>query len=69
MSFGGLILTNAGRNELIRAEMGTKFELTHVVLGEGRYNGTYTAISSLVNKVMEIPITRISRTDDEVLLN
>ncbi len=68
MSFGGLILTNAGRNELIRAEMGTKFELTHVVLGEGRYNGTYTAISSLVNKVMEIPITRISRTDDEVLL-
>lgn len=68
MSFGGLILTNAGRNELIRAEMGTKFELTHVVLGDGRYNGAYTAISSLVNKVMEIPITRISRTDDEVLL-
>ena len=66
MSFGGLILTNSGRNELIQAEIGGTFNITHVVLGDGSYNGSYTAINSLVNKVMEIPITRISRSEDEI---
>ena len=38
MSFSGLILTNAGRNELIKAEMGTPFRITAVAFGDGSYN-------------------------------
>lgn len=68
MSFGGMILTNAGRNELIRAEMGECFKITHFVLGDGKYNGAYTAVTGLVNQVMEIPVAGISRTEEGVLV-
>lgn len=66
MSFSGLILTNAGRNELIKAEMGTPFRITAVAFGDGSYNGSYMAIKSLAHKVMELPVTRIERKGDEV---
>lgn len=66
MSFSGLILTNAGRNELINAEMGTPFRITDIVFGDGSYNGSYMAIKSLAHKVMELPITKIERKGDEV---
>lgn len=68
MSFGGLVLTNLGRNELIKAELGEKFNITHIVLGDGKNNGSYTTIENLVNKVMELPISKVYRKGDEVLV-
>lgn len=66
MSFSGLILTNAGRNELIKAEMGTPFQITAVAFGDGSYNGSYMAIKSLAHQVMELPVTKIERKGNEV---
>lgn len=61
MSFSGLILTNSGRNELAKAEMGEKFCITDIVFGDGQYNGTRTDIKELVNPIMSLPVTKIER--------
>lgn len=66
MSFSGLILTNLGKNELIRAEMGNTFNITHIVLGDGVYTGAYTSIKNVINPVIEIPVTHIYRDGEEV---
>ena len=68
MSFGGLILTNDGRNEIAKAELGQTFLITNVILGDGFYSGSYNAIASLVNPVMTLPIGKIERKESEVWL-
>ena len=68
MSFGGLILTNDGRNEIAKAELGQTFLVTNVILGDGFYSGSYNAVASLVNPVMTLPIGKIERKESEVWL-
>lgn len=68
MSFGGLILTNDGRNEIAKAELGQMYSITDVIFGDGIYNGSYNAITALVNPVMTIPITKVKRKESEVWL-
>ena len=68
MSFGGLILTNDGRNEIAKAELGQMYSITDVIFGDGIYNGSYNAITALVNPVMTIPITKVERKESEVWL-
>ncbi len=63
MSFSGLILTNSGRNELAKAEMGEKFHITDIVFGDGRYSGTMTNIKELVHPIMSLPVTKIERDE------
>ncbi len=69
MSFGGLILTNAGRNK-IAAAVGEKkpLQFSHIQLGDEAFNGSYSSKTELSHKVMEIPVTRVQRTDNEVLI-
>lgn len=66
MSFRGLVLTFDGRNEIVKAAMGEVFSITDVVFGDGKYNGSYNTVSSLVNHVMTIPITKVQRKENEV---
>lgn len=68
MSFGGLILTNDGRNEIAKAELGQIYSITDVILGDGTYGGSYNAITDVVNPVMTIPITKVERKESEVIL-
>ena len=43
MSFGGLILTNIGRNKMAAAiSEKTPLQFTHIQLGDGNYNGSYS---------------------------
>lgn len=70
MSFGGLILTNLGRNKIAGAiSEDTAVNFTHVKLGDGVYNGSFSGKTELTNEVMEIPITNVIRKDDEVIIN
>lgn len=69
MSFGGLILTNTGRNKIaasISNEIPLKF--SYIQLGDGVYNGSYLSKKELTNMVMQIPITRVQRENNEVLI-
>ena len=69
MSFGGLILTNIGRNKIaasISNEIPLKF--SYIQLGDGVYNGSYLSKKELTNMVMQIPITRVQRENNEVLI-
>lgn len=68
MSFGGLILTNGGRNELAMAETGKQFHIESVVFRDGTYNGSYMSITSLVNQVM-VSEAQITRKYDEVYVD
>lgn len=70
MSFGGLILTNQGRNKIAAAIGNEKaLEFTHVQLGDGVFNGSYPSKKELSNMVMEIPVTRVARRDNEVTID
>jgi len=68
MSFGGLVLTDAGRLEIARAEMGEQFSITEIVLGEGMCVGAFSGIEEVVAPVMRIPLSKITRNNDEVYL-
>ncbi len=69
MSFGGLILTNIGRNKMAAAiSENTPLKFTHIQLGDGYYNGSFSSKTKLSHMIMEIPVTRIQRNDDEVLI-
>lgn len=70
MSFGGLILTNQGKNSIAAAISNEKaLDFTHVQLGDGTYNGSYPSKKELTNMVMEIPVTRVTRRDNEVTVD
>lgn len=68
MSFSGLMLTGDGKRELADAECGKKFCITHIVLGDGKYAGEAAEIEELVHPVMEVPVKRITRSNEEVIL-
>ncbi len=69
MSFGGLILTNIGRNKMAAAiSEKMPLQFTHIQLGDGYYNGSYSSKTKLSHLVMEIPVTHIQRKDDQVLI-
>ncbi len=68
MSFGGLILTINGRNELAKAELGEVFQFTEVVLGDGEFRGSFSNKTSLEHEVMRLSITSIKRKESEVIV-
>lgn len=68
MSFSGLVLTDTGKNELARAECGEIFCITHIVLGDGICTGTVTDMEELIHPVLTLPVTKIERSDSEVIL-
>ena len=69
MSFGGLILTNEGRNRMAAAvSENSALQFTKIQLGDGSYSGSYTSKKELSNKVMELPITRVQRKNNEVII-
>ena len=69
MSFGGLILTNIGRNKMAAAiSEKIPLQFTHIQLGDGYYNDSYSSKTKLSHLVMEIPVTHIQRKDDQVLV-
>lgn len=70
MSFGGLILTNEGRNKIAAAISSEKaLDFTHVQLGDGTFNGSYSSKKELTHIIMEIPVTRVTRRDNEVAID
>lgn len=69
MSFGGLVLTGRGREEIAKAAAGeVLLKIQEVVLGEGLYEGAYKDAVSLVNSVMNLQVGKISREGDEIHL-
>lgn len=68
MSFGGLIQTINGRNELAKAELGGKFEFMEILLGDGEYTGSFTNKESLEHTVLALPVSSMKRKGSEVII-
>lgn len=68
MSFKGLTLTHSGRLELAKAETGSVFGITHVVLGSGRTDGLPEARTELAEEVMAIDVGQIKRDGTDVII-
>lgn len=68
MAFGGLVITSAGRNALIQAQNGEKLIFTHIEIGQGMYQGSYSEISELVEPVTTLSIGNIKIKGDECIL-
>ncbi len=69
MSFSGLILTNEGRNKIAAAvSENNALQFTHVQLGDGISNAPLYNKKELTHIIMEIPITKVTRSEGEVLL-
>ena len=69
MSFGGLVLTGRGREEIAKASSGEALlKIQEVVLGGGLYEGANTDAVSLVNPVMSLPVEKITREGNEIHL-
>lgn len=58
MSWGGFILTNAGRNLLAKVQAGEMAELniTRFGIGDGNYSGSYNTIANLVSQKQSVPL-------------
>ena len=56
MSFKGLILTDKGREELAKAELGEPLVFDYIAIGDGDYTGSTTLLESLVNELHQLPI-------------
>jgi hypothetical protein len=59
-TFGGLILTNRGRNLQSKAQAGIKLEYTRVGVGNGELGSTsILALNALINEVKSLDITKL----------
>ncbi len=59
MSFGGLILTNKGRNLQAKAQAGAQLNFTRIAIGDGELGGTSILdINALVHEVKSLSITK-----------
>lgn len=68
MSFGGLILTNNGRNEIAKAETGEVFNITALCFGDGFYTGSFIQKNELTNTIMTLPVSNVVRDEDKVIV-
>ncbi|GEM_PF-2047101 len=68
MSWGGFILTNAGRNLLAKVQAGTIAELniTRFGMGDGSYSGSYSTITNLVSQKQSVPLRAKKAKDNYV---
>lgn len=66
--FGGLILTNNGRNLYAKAQTGKMLKIKKVVLGDGILGSSESLInmSQLKNKVLDCEIKKIQVTQNEI---
>ena len=68
MSFGGLIQTFQGRNELAKAELGEPFQFTEIWLGDGSFSGSFMTKERLEHAVMQLPISSMKQKEEKVIL-
>lgn len=58
MAFGGMILTNKGREALTRAQLGGQLKFTGVAVGDGSYGGSFNDIKSLSHRLAVLDVLR-----------
>lgn len=61
MSFTGLVLTSAGKDEIVKAGMGERFQITAIAFGEGICTGNFGEQEELAEQVIRLPATRVER--------
>lgn len=68
-TFGGLVLTNNGRNLLAKAQMGKTLKLLRIEIGDGQLGTSESMLSltQLKHKVLNCSITKQTLTQDEIL--
>lgn len=64
MAFGGMILTNKGREALTRAQLGGQLNFTGVAVGDGSYGGSYSDIKALSNQIAVLDVLRADTKDN-----
>jgi hypothetical protein len=64
-TFGGLILTNRGRNLQSKAQTGVQLQYTKIRVGDGNLGTTsILALNALINEVMQLDITKLKIIGD-----
>lgn len=70
MSFIGMTLTESGRNLIASAiSEDNPLKITHVQMGDGACNGSFSKKKELSQKVMQIPVKSVKRNDGEVVIS
>lgn len=64
MAFGGMILTNKGREALTRAQLGGQLNFTGVAVGDGSYGGSFNDIKSLSHQLAVLDVLRADTKDN-----
>ena len=64
MAFGGMILTNKGREALTRAQLGGQLKFTGVAVGDGSYGGSFNDIKSLSHRLAVLDVLRADTKDN-----
>lgn len=58
--FGGIFLTNVGRNLQIKAQAGTQLQYTKISIGDGSLGSSQIIdLTALKDKIMDLPITKL----------
>lgn len=66
--FGGLMLTNSGRNLEIKAQLGKTLKFKRIALGDGQITTeNMLTMTKLINEVLSAEITGIQKTKDNVV--
>lgn len=68
MSFGGFILTNQGRRELAKAEIGSPLEFDYVAVGDGERKGSVLSAESLSHELHQLTVLSVARNGDSVIV-
>ncbi len=65
MAFGGLILTNKGRNLQVKAQLGTQLTFTRMAVGDGELGGSsILELNALKHEIKSLPLSKYRRMAD-----
>lgn len=68
-AFGGLVLTNDGRNLQLKAQAGAQLNFTRMALGDGNLNGASMAdLRNLINQKMSLNITKLKKETNRAVV-
>lgn len=68
MAFGGMILTNKGREALTRAQLGGQLKFTGIAVGDGSYHGSYNDRTALSSQLAVLDILKADMQDNLCML-
>ncbi|WP_458412788.1 phage tail protein [Schinkia sp. CFF1] len=68
-AFGGLVITNDGRNLQLKAQTGIQLKFTRIALGDGALNGaSMSDLRNLISQKMSLNITKLKKETNRAVV-